>query len=304
MSLSDFGSLGSTSVYGATTSRSLRSGNYRLSDLRSLRFRTRNRRQRRTTGTPATVSSSRVQAKMVLGRASYRQSGYEYVFPFPPIDIQYSGISGQWVDIARPGRTPIVDYAGAQLLQVSFKFLVARPWDGLEYSVDRDLETLRYICSSRNTVTFYGFDGMLTKPFQQPGQATRRRGGFFFHVIDFSVNSLRRNERNEITAAECTITVQENNNPNISYVSFPSITYPSSTTTPIKTSSTTSQVIPFPGMTATQWSTLQTNPQTQSFATAASGLYSQYFPAASTTQATLGLLDAASRLAGGGGLSF
>jgi len=287
MSLSSFGFLDGSSVYGATTSRSVRSGNYRLSDLRSLRFRTQSRQARRKTGAPVTVSSSRVQAKMVLGRSSYRETGYEYVFPFPPIDVQYSGIAGQWVDIARPGRTAIVDYAGAQLLQVSFKFLVARPWDGLEYSVDRDLETLRYICSSQNTVTFYGFDGMLTKPFQQPGQTTRRRGGFFFHVIDFSINSLRRNERNEITAAECSITVQENNNPNISYRSFPAISYPSSATTPIKSTSTSGGL--FPGQTAEQWASFQALYPT--IATNATANYSQYFPSKDPVNASLGLLS-------------
>jgi len=229
------------------------------------------------------VSSAKVQAKMVLGRGSYRQSGYEFVFPFPPIDIQYSGIAGQWVDIARPGRTPIVDYAGAQLLQVSFKFLVARPWDGLNYTVDQDLETLRYICSSQNTVTFYGFDGMLTKPFQQPGQPRRRGGGFFFHVIDFSVNSLRRNADNKITAAECTITVQENNNPNISYVSFPPISYPPVNATPTK--SGTNAAAPqglSPGMTFDQFRNLPLETQRATL-----GLFAGFFPPSVASPRTL-----------------
>lgn len=295
LSFSGFGEFSTSSILGASTTRSLRSGNTRASDLRSLSFVVPNYKPPTAIRNRVTVSSAKVQAKMVLGRGSYRQSGYEFVFPFPPIDIQYSGIAGQWVDIARPGRTPIVDYAGAQLLQVSFKFLVARPWDGLNYTVDSDLETLRYICSSQNTVTFYGFDGMLTKPFQQPGQPRRRGGGFFFHVIDFSVTSLRRNSSNKVTAAECSITVQENNNPNISYVSFPPISYPSAAgTTPTKSGST--EIAPvglLPGMTMDNWTQLSTDTKND-----INGLYAGYFPAKDTTQATLGVLS------GIAGLSF
>lgn len=295
LSFSGLGGLSTSSILGATTSRSLRSGNTRASDLRSLSFSVRNYKPQETVARSIFVSSAKVQAKMVLGRGSYLQSGYEFVFPFPPIDIQYSGITGQWVDIARPGRTPIVDYAGAQLLQVSFKFLVARPWDGLEYTVDQDLETLRYICSSQNTVTFYGFDGMLTKPFQQPGQPRRRGGGFFFHVIDFSVNSLRRNADNKVTAAECTITVQENNNPNISYVSFPPISYPPASATPTKSGTNTQAPdVPFSGMTREQFSQLSLKTQET-----ASGLFAGYFPNGTPNrQSDLALLS------GIGGLSF
>lgn len=214
-------------------------GSTRFSDLRSLTFTIRNFSTDQPVGGPVYVSAAQIQAKMVLNKADYTQSNFEFIFPFPPIDIQYSGMSGQWVDIARPGRTPIIDYAGAQLLQVSFKFLVARPWDGLDYGVDQDLETLRYIASSQSTVSFFGFDGMMTKPFQIPGQPDRRKGGFFFNVIEFSVNSMRRNAANEITAAECSITLQEENNPNIVAKAFPPIVYPSvsSGTTPTKSSS-------------------------------------------------------------------
>jgi hypothetical protein len=215
-------------------------GSSRLSDLRSLTFAIPKYRTAQPVSGPIYVSAAQIEAKMVLNRPNYTQSNYEFIFPFPPINIQYGGMSGQWVDLARPGRTPLVDYAGAQLLQVSFKFLVARPWDGLEYSVDQDIETLRYIASSQSTVTFFGFDGMMTKPFQTPGQPARRPGGFFFNVIEFSVDSIRRNPANQIAAAECSITLQEENNPSIVAKQFPPFTYPSqkSKTTPTKSSST------------------------------------------------------------------
>ena len=45
---------------------------------------------------------------------------------------------------------------------------------------------------------------------------------------------MRRNTDNEITAAECSITVVEVNNPDITVVQFPVITYPVPVTPPKK----------------------------------------------------------------------
>ena len=200
------------------------------SSLRSLLFRVRNTNTRlqaanRISGA-ITIKSNNITAKMVLNKTASTDESYEFVFPYAPIDIEYNNLSAEWTEIARPGRTPLVDYSQNKLLQVSFRFLVARPFDGLVDSVDSDLQTLRYIASSQRTVSFFGMDGMLTNPFQIPGQPTRSSAGFFFHVTEFSIRSVRRNKDNKITAAECSITLTEVNDPAISVVSFPQIAYP------------------------------------------------------------------------------
>ena len=197
------------------------------SNLRSLNFQVKNRSASNNTPTGNIFSSStNIQAKMVLNSRENGQAAPEFVFPFAPIDIQYSNLAAEWTDIARPGRTPLVEFVSNKLLNVSFKFLVARPFDGLFYSVDDSLRILRFMASSQKTVSFFGFDGMLTNPFQIDGQPTRSNSGFYFHITDFSISSLRRNSSNEITAAECSITVTEVNNPDVTVVQFPVITYP------------------------------------------------------------------------------
>ena len=207
------------------------------SDLRALNFTVSNRNVASSSSVPSgaiSTSSSSLKAKMVLNRSDGNTYPEEFYFPYPPIDIQYTNLSAEWTEIARPGRTPLVEYVTNKLLSVSFKFLVAKPFDGLSYSVDTDLSKLRRMASSKRTVSFFGFDGMFTNPFQIPEQETRSRAGFYFHITDFSISSLRRNSDNEITAAECSITVTEVNNPNITVVQFPVITYPVAVAPPTK----------------------------------------------------------------------
>lgn len=201
------------------------------SDLRSLRFTVKNTSDRRALSVgqisgAVAVQSQNITAKMVLNLSTIQDQPYEFVFPYAPIDVQYSNMAAEWTEINRPGRTPLIDYSQSKLLEVSFNFLVARPNDGITYSVDDDLVTLRYMASSKRTVSVFGMDGMLTNPFQIPGQPSRTSSGFFFHITDFTVRSVRRNKDNQITAAECSITLREVNNPDIGVVRFPAITYP------------------------------------------------------------------------------
>lgn len=201
------------------------------SDLRSLRFTIKNTSDRRALSVgqisgAVAVSSQNITAKMVLNLSTIQDQPYEFVFPYAPIDVQYSNMAAEWTEINRPGRTPLIDYSQSKLLEVSFNFLVARPGDGITFSVDDDLVTLRYMASSKRTVSIFGMDGMLTNPFQIPGQPNRTSSGFFFHITDFTVRSVRRNKDNQITAAECSITLREVNNPDIGVVRFPAITYP------------------------------------------------------------------------------
>lgn len=199
------------------------------SDLRAMNFTVSNRNVATADGASSGVlfnSSANMKARMTLNRSDGNTYPEDFFFPYPPIDIQYTNLSAEWTEIARPGRTPLVEYVTNKLLSVSFKFLVAKPFDGVSYSVDNDLSKLRRMASSKRTVSFFGFDGMLTNPFQIEGQETRSKAGFYFHITDFSIGSLRRNTDNEITAAECSITVVEVNNPDITVVQFPVITYP------------------------------------------------------------------------------
>ena len=207
------------------------------SDLRAMNFTVSNRNVATADGASSGVlfnSSTNMKARMTLNRSDGNTYPEDFFFPYPPIDIQYTNLSAEWTEIARPGRTPLVEYVTNKLLSVSFKFLVAKPFDGVSYSVDSDLSKLRRMASSKRTVSFFGFDGMLTNPFQIEGQETRSRAGFYFHITDFSIGSLRRNTDNEITAAECSITVVEVNNPDITVVQFPVITYPVPVTPPKK----------------------------------------------------------------------
>jgi hypothetical protein len=148
----------------------------------------------------------------------------------------------EWVEIDRPLNTPIVDLKSLNLMKVALRFLVAVPFDGINVSVDNDIRTLRTIANSSDPVSFINMDRMLTNPFNVSRSDSRRTAaGFFFRVADMSIQSIRRNLRNEITSAEVSMTLQETANPPIRAIYFAPISYsvasaPSTTTTKKTTS--------------------------------------------------------------------
>lgn len=158
--------------------------------------------------------------------AARRGGAIEFVFPFAPIEISYENLSPEWVEIDRPLNTPLIDLKGLNLMRVSLRFLVAVPYDGIRVSVDNDIRTLRQIANSNDPVAFINMDRMLTNPFNVSRSDSRRNSsGFFFRVADMSVQSIRRNIRNEITSAEVSMTLQETANPPIRAIYFAPINY-------------------------------------------------------------------------------
>lgn len=147
-----------------------------------------------------------------------------FTFPFPPVGVQHSNMTPEWVEIERPGYVPIVGLKKFNLMRLQFDFLVAAPWDGIAYSVENELILLRRMISSRQPIYFAGMGTFLSTPQVQPGTGTRT--GVFFRITDFSINSLRRNTDQQITAAQCSMSMQEDYLLNITAIQMPAIQYP------------------------------------------------------------------------------
>lgn len=147
-----------------------------------------------------------------------------FTFPFPPVGVQHSNMTPEWVEVDRPGYVPIVGLKRYNLMRIQFDFLVAAPWDGISYSVENELILLRQMVSSRQPVYFTGMGTFLSTPQSQPG--TGQRSGVFFRITDFTVNSLRRNTEQKITAAQCSMSMQEDYLLNITAIRMPAIQYP------------------------------------------------------------------------------
>lgn len=144
-----------------------------------------------------------------------------FTFPFTPQQVQYGNISPELSEISRPGKMPIVAFSRFRSRQLSFKFLVAVPLDGLFTSVDDSIELLFDIANSTRPVYFTNMDKQISNPLGQDDASKN----IFWSITDMSFNSVRRNESNQITACEVDMTLVENVNPRLIVAELPKISY-------------------------------------------------------------------------------
>jgi hypothetical protein len=158
--------------------------------------------------------SPAAKARMV----SFGSFAGTYGFPYTPVEIDFSDLSSDYVEIDRPGDYKLIERRGPQLARASFTFLVAdRASNGLR-SVEGDLAWLARMVNTDGPVAFAGLGSALTN-----GPAGVR----LWRVTDFSVKVRRRNPSDQISQAECQITVTEDRNPAIAVATLPRITYSS-----------------------------------------------------------------------------
>lgn len=150
----------------------------------------------------------------------------KFVFPYPPNNVKYGNLSPEWSEVSRPGKVPFVGLSQFKLMRVEFDFLISAPYDGILYSVESELDIIREIAASTNPIFFQGMDRMIVNPFKLPGSQRTENSSMFFRCVDFSVESVRRNLSNEITAATCSIALQEDYAYQFVAVQMPTIDYP------------------------------------------------------------------------------
>lgn len=150
-----------------------------------------------------------------------------YCFPFKPVAVQLERLAGEHVEIERPGRYPLINRKAPQLMQVSFEFRVAdRPSNGLD-SIEDQLQYLRTMAYADAPVTLLGFGGLLAQ--QSAGGLgelwTTISGSSLFRINDLSINVVRINEAEQISQADCNITLVEDRNPRTNVITLPRVVY-------------------------------------------------------------------------------
>ncbi|MBF83014.1 MAG: hypothetical protein CL489_00915 [Acidobacteria bacterium] len=132
-----------------------------------------------------------------------------FFFPMIPNTVSYSGLGSRWVEIPRKGDFPVVEWSDWALMKVQFEFLVAHEHDGLFADVKNQLNLLRRMSQRPNPVVVFGMDELFDlqmKRAQRTGKALQ------FVIADFTIQSQRRTVvvgNKEITAAQCSMTLQE-----------------------------------------------------------------------------------------------
>lgn len=182
------------------------------------------------TETIYTNTANGIPVTMHATRSVETQPQLSFTFPFTPQQIQYGNIGPELQEIARPGKMPIVAFSKFRSRQLSIKFLIAVPNDGLFTSVDNDLELLFDIANLARPVYFTNMDKQISNPLG----TTDASKNIFWSITDLNFSSIRRNDQNQITAAEANMTLVENVNPRIVVAELPKITYNTKITIPKK----------------------------------------------------------------------
>jgi len=168
----------------------------------------------------STTSSSPVYPIMEAVKLAPNSDNLVFQFPFPPEQVSYSAVGPEMVEIPRPGRKPLVLWAGPKAKRVRFQFLVALPNDGMFIDVEDALKTLSEIAQSARPVFFTNADNFLGAPGSYGGGSLT-----FWTIFDLSFDSQRRNAAQRITSARCTIDLVENTNPQLDVVKLAPIEY-------------------------------------------------------------------------------
>jgi len=157
----------------------------------------------------------------------------KYPFLFPPSQINYTGIGSEWMPVERSGSTPLVDWKGFKLLQVSFQFLIAPDKQGtfediqgesvISLDVEDQIAKLRKMAAAPYPVTLLGFDSMMSEQVGFPYLSGR---GVDFVITEMNISSLYRTTEGKINRAQCDITLQEIHNDAVPLITFPKLKIP------------------------------------------------------------------------------
>lgn len=147
-----------------------------------------------------------------------------HMFEIVPNTFAFSQLSSTWNEVERSGNFPMVDWSKYNLTKCSFSFLIAGRRtdtigegvskvdtvvnDGLDVSIDNQIENLRAIAGAPYPVIFNNFNTLLSTSFRFPYLENTR--GIQWVISDLSVTATRLTPNGRgIAAAEVSITLNE-----------------------------------------------------------------------------------------------
>ena len=181
---------------------------------------------RATTAYRTAGSSIETQVK-VKAKLSFYGDFYgtrEFIFPYAPVEVSYTGLSRQYTELNRPGDFALLDSVAPQLMKVAIQFRVADPKTHGQASIESDLDNLRIISLLTGPILITNMDGYLSRPIAPTAEFKGLRLAFF-RMTELTVNVKRRNRNNEATQADCQMTLTEDRNPYVPVVSLAPIDY-------------------------------------------------------------------------------
>lgn len=146
--------------------------------------------------------------------------------PYAPVEVSYSDLANKWEEYKRPGDFSIVDSSGPSNLKVQMQFRYADPNSSGNTSIEADLNRLRFIGLDSSPVWFVNMDTYLSTPVA-PSFVVDFLGIrlALFRIADLSITIKRRNNQNQATQADVSLSLIEDRSPLVADVSLPTISY-------------------------------------------------------------------------------
>ena len=164
------------------------------------------------------------QKYFVYGTDTKQEITRRHVFDVIPNSFEFSQLGSQWNEVERSGNYPLVDWAKYNLTKVSFRFLVHGRRtdtvtsstgeistvvnDGLDISIDDQLDNLRAIGGAAHPLRIYNMNTFLTDSYRYP--YLTKAGSIQWVIGDMSVTATRLTPQgNRVATAEVSITLME-----------------------------------------------------------------------------------------------
>ena len=177
--------------------------------------------------TAYTVAGASIQTQVAVKAKMTHYSVFgarDFVFPYAPVEVSYTGLSRQYTELNRPGDFALLDSVAPQLMKVAIQFRVADPNTHGQASVEAQLDNLRQISLVPGTIIVTNMDAYLSRPIVPTTTYLGMRLAVF-RITELSVNVKRRNRNNEATQADCQMTLTEDRNPYVPVVALAPIDY-------------------------------------------------------------------------------
>ena len=143
-----------------------------------------------------------------------------HIFDIVPNSFEFSQLSSTWNEVERSGNYPIVDWSKYNLTKCSFRFLVASRRvdainnqtttvnDGMDISIERELENIRAMAGSPFPVVFNNLNKLISTSYRFPYLENTRNIQWI--IADLSINATRLTPNGKgIAAAEVSVTLNE-----------------------------------------------------------------------------------------------
>ena len=152
-----------------------------------------------------------------------------FYFPAAPVEVSFESLAATYEEVKRSGDYPFLSFSALPLAKCSIQFrLFNRAAAGALGSQDCEslMLQLRGMAAFPGPVQFYGVDRLAMQPAAEIDLGLGyKRNYVVWRITDMQMKVLRRDLQNRATQTDVTLSLQEERNPFLPFVTLPRLTF-------------------------------------------------------------------------------